>query len=1400
MSAFDFVTGAPIPRPPRTGVHLVFINPPPSHNNVPPREHEPLYAANMRPPMSTVLSHSATSVVPLSSLGMAGNSSMQDLNAAKAGLYHSRSTSSLSSFVAGSQNATATSSSSHGANSAAAAAVNQSSKAREISFTGDMVFEVPSGPQVVQPGYSYYASRLTPFYSPMDLQDRTLIFESRFESGNLMRAVKVSPLEYNLEMRPDYGTVNCTQWFYFCVRNTTAGMRVRMNIINFQKRASLFTQGQRVLVYSDAEAAKKGYGWHRAGENISYFQTPGTKRSDQKQTLSFTYVFQHSQDVVYFAFSYPYTYTDLQTFLDKLEQFRFVRRKILCKTIAGNNVDVLTISSFEDRNMNEKKGVVITARVHPGETISSFMAHGMIQYLISSDPVAKSLRSLYVFKIVPMLNPDGVVCGNTRCNILGYDLNRQYSQPRKRLATTCPTVAALKDLIAQFQTEREVVMYCDLHGHSRKLNTFIYGCDNDPNSSIHFHERVFPRILADVSDLFSFESSSFVVQKSKESCARVVIRRKRHIVASYTLEGSLCGSSQGACANCHYSVSEMVRSGRDFCRALYIFASPEKRAEYLQRVKEDIAANPSLNLTDAIGSDDDEEPPPPPSAEKESGTKPTLLDANKKSKAKEKPKKKRTSSFNLAPQSPVSSSSFSAFPPLASIAPVPPAVAEEAPLVSSPLPTLLSPTGADSRMDAKSEASEDQEGGATESESESAELPVESESNSGAADRMYLDDGGADADSESDEQGMQRQQSDGTLHAEDFDEEVENDLLSAEDVREGDVVADANDEWYAEDQAVLAIGPIAGDEEALPSRASLDEAFLEEMSAASMSVDVEGPDSMIAASPLSSAAAIPTRSTQWHTSRLHETGPLPMQDVRKRTSLALPRSMGFSVPKPPPLALPGQHHNASLPNSPGGAQANSGALTAEPSPFSFASQSPTASPVVPTAIPATIPASTSHNHLVSLSSLVTSPSGVVVGSSIKSPSKSSVSPISPIMLTGFGSKTALPGTSGNREPIAPGPFSSISPHSLPPNASESNLSSSPLPIPVPALDPAKISLISAWLQESNMLDGLSPRLSDGCNNGPSMQTGSLNSKSQSLHRKSLPAVGSATASTPSTVAGAVTPSSTGTPSNLTAQLAFRSFQSAIPGSFASSGPKSSRPHLRPRVHPTAIPLDARDPRLAQAESSFVRTFFSRETTEHGDPKALKRSASKPVQKKSSGLVTGSSILPPANSVPNPSAFPSTPAATTPPVAPSAYAAYPRPHTSNSTQMATRPFRLSADETLSTATGTAAAKEPSFLVSKPPVSTLLSYTAKPSPSCLGPSFGVTSTAGVVAVSPVSIAALMSVAASGPTSASGPGTGSGGPVLLAAPSQLSESSISRVQAIRMVRATKQSRSPPQPRPKS
>ena len=77
--------------------------------------------------------------------------------------------------------------------------------------------------------------------------------------------------------------------------------------------------------------------------------------------------------------------------------------------------------------------VVITGRCHPGETSSSFVLEGIVDFLTGDSADAAELLSKFVFKLVPMMNPDGVVVGNYRCSLEGYDLNRTWLTPLEDL-------------------------------------------------------------------------------------------------------------------------------------------------------------------------------------------------------------------------------------------------------------------------------------------------------------------------------------------------------------------------------------------------------------------------------------------------------------------------------------------------------------------------------------------------------------------------------------------------------------------------------------------------------------------------------------------------------------------------------------------------------------------------------------------------------------------------------------------------------------------------------------------------------------------------------------------------------------------------------------------------------
>lgn len=85
------------------------------------------------------------------------------------------------------------------------------------------------------PRINRYYENLPPYYKSKGATDNTLLFESRFESGNLRRAVKITDFEYDLYLKNDYGTQGYTQWYYFRVQNTRRDKTYRFNIVNLMK-------------------------------------------------------------------------------------------------------------------------------------------------------------------------------------------------------------------------------------------------------------------------------------------------------------------------------------------------------------------------------------------------------------------------------------------------------------------------------------------------------------------------------------------------------------------------------------------------------------------------------------------------------------------------------------------------------------------------------------------------------------------------------------------------------------------------------------------------------------------------------------------------------------------------------------------------------------------------------------------------------------------------------------------------------------------------------------------------------------------------------------------------------------------------------------------------------------
>ncbi|NWX39740.1 CBPC5 protein, partial [Steatornis caripensis] len=187
--------------------------------------------------------------------------------------------------------------------------------------------------------------------------------------------------------------------------------------------------------------------------------------------LSFVHRFLERRGATtYFAFCYPYSYKECQEMLTQLDsRFQdcshmspssppesvYYHRELLCHSLDKLRVDLLTITSchgmldkreprldklFPDTATPRphcfvgKRVFFLSSRVHPGETPSSFVFNGFLDFILrEEDPRAQMLRRMFVFKLIPMLNPDGVVRGHYRTDSRGVNLNRQYLNPDAEL-------------------------------------------------------------------------------------------------------------------------------------------------------------------------------------------------------------------------------------------------------------------------------------------------------------------------------------------------------------------------------------------------------------------------------------------------------------------------------------------------------------------------------------------------------------------------------------------------------------------------------------------------------------------------------------------------------------------------------------------------------------------------------------------------------------------------------------------------------------------------------------------------------------------------------------------------------------------------------------------------------
>ncbi|XP_022283647.1 cytosolic carboxypeptidase 6 isoform X5 [Canis lupus familiaris] len=245
--------------------------------------------------------------------------------------------------------------------------------------------------------------------------------------------------------------------------------------------------------------------------------------------------------------------------VSEMKELRDLNRRL-------QDVLLLRLGSDNLREGAEKKVVFITGRVHPGETPSSFVCQGIIDFLISQHPIAHVLREHLVFKIAPMLNPDGVYLGNYRCSLMGFDLNRHWLDPSP---WAHPTLHGVKQLIIQMYNDPKTSLefYIDIHAHSTMMNGFMYGNIFEDEERFQ-RQAIFPKLLCQNAEDFSYSSTSFNRDAVKAGTGRRFLGGLLdHTSYCYTLEVSFYSYIiGGTTAAVPYTEEAYMKLGRNVAR------------------------------------------------------------------------------------------------------------------------------------------------------------------------------------------------------------------------------------------------------------------------------------------------------------------------------------------------------------------------------------------------------------------------------------------------------------------------------------------------------------------------------------------------------------------------------------------------------------------------------------------------------------------------------------------------------------------------------------------------------------------------------------------------------------------------------------------------------------------
>lgn len=165
-----------------------------------------------------------------------------------------------------------------------------------------------------------------------------------------------------------------------------------------------------------------------------------------------------------------YGYDDCEKFIEGLNH-PFVHKKVAGRSDKDRAIWQVMLTN--PQITSQKQSMLIAARNHANETSGNYCIEGMIDYLLSNDPLAKYALGKFEFHFLPMTNVDGVADGMERLTCKnGVDLNRDIQWHKENRPEALPN----KSLETFYQTMDQVkpVIFTNLHSYIFRHKDELY--------------------------------------------------------------------------------------------------------------------------------------------------------------------------------------------------------------------------------------------------------------------------------------------------------------------------------------------------------------------------------------------------------------------------------------------------------------------------------------------------------------------------------------------------------------------------------------------------------------------------------------------------------------------------------------------------------------------------------------------------------------------------------------------------------------------------------------------------------------------------------------------------------------------------------------------------------------